>query len=86
MNLKKEFQHHKDKIHEYNILIDAVSRTEGESSQQRQSARPARRRRRNKQLPMALCSPGALVVTICKFTDDTKSCCIKRHTMTNTLW
>lgn len=33
LNLKKEFQHHKDKIHEYNILIDAVSRTEGESMQ-----------------------------------------------------
>lgn len=30
-NLKKEFQHHKDKIHEYNILVDAVSRTEGEA-------------------------------------------------------
>uniref|UniRef100_A0A8C5D8Q4 Low density lipoprotein receptor-related protein associated protein 1 n=1 Tax=Gouania willdenowi TaxID=441366 RepID=A0A8C5D8Q4_GOUWI len=27
-NLKKEFQHHKDKIHEYNILMDTVSRTE----------------------------------------------------------
>uniref|UniRef100_A0A674P0M6 Low density lipoprotein receptor-related protein associated protein 1 n=2 Tax=Takifugu rubripes TaxID=31033 RepID=A0A674P0M6_TAKRU len=27
-SLKKEFQHHRDKIHEYNILIDAVSRTE----------------------------------------------------------
>lgn len=33
LNLKKEFQHHKDKIHEYNILVDAVSRTEGESLQ-----------------------------------------------------
>lgn len=31
-SLKKEFQHHKDKIHEYNILVDAVSRTEGEST------------------------------------------------------
>lgn len=31
-SLKKEFQHHKDKIHEYNILMDAVSRTEGEST------------------------------------------------------
>lgn len=30
-NLKKEFQHHKEKIHEYNILMDTVSRTEGES-------------------------------------------------------
>lgn len=29
-NLKREFQHHKDKIHEYNILMDTVSRTEGE--------------------------------------------------------
>lgn len=28
MNLKREFQHHKDKIHEYNILMDTVSRTE----------------------------------------------------------
>ncbi|RVE75563.1 hypothetical protein OJAV_G00000070 [Oryzias javanicus] len=27
-NLKKEFQHHKEKIHEYNILMDTVSRTE----------------------------------------------------------
>ncbi|XP_075893682.1 alpha-2-macroglobulin receptor-associated protein [Nelusetta ayraudi] len=27
-NLKREFQHHKDKIHEYNILMDTVSRTE----------------------------------------------------------
>lgn len=35
LNLRKEFQHHKDKIHEYNILIDAVSRTEGESMQSR---------------------------------------------------
>lgn len=30
LNLKREFQHHKDKIHEYNILMDTVSRTEGE--------------------------------------------------------
>lgn len=30
-NLKREFQHHKDKIHEYNILMDTVSRTEGET-------------------------------------------------------
>uniref|UniRef100_A0A8C6U9H9 Low density lipoprotein receptor-related protein associated protein 1 n=1 Tax=Neogobius melanostomus TaxID=47308 RepID=A0A8C6U9H9_9GOBI len=30
LSLKREFQHHKDKIHEYNILIDTVSRTEGE--------------------------------------------------------
>lgn len=29
-NLKREFQHHKDKIHEYNILMDTISRTEGE--------------------------------------------------------
>lgn len=29
-NLKREFQHHKDKTHEYNILMDTVSRTEGE--------------------------------------------------------
>ncbi|XP_072240544.1 alpha-2-macroglobulin receptor-associated protein [Leuresthes tenuis] len=28
LNLKREFQHHKDKIHEYNILMDTVSRTE----------------------------------------------------------
>uniref|UniRef100_A0A8C6WIQ1 Low density lipoprotein receptor-related protein associated protein 1 n=1 Tax=Neogobius melanostomus TaxID=47308 RepID=A0A8C6WIQ1_9GOBI len=33
LSLKREFQHHKDKIHEYNILIDTVSRTEGECSQ-----------------------------------------------------
>lgn len=31
LSLKKEFQHHKDKIHEYNILMDTISRTEGES-------------------------------------------------------
>lgn len=31
LSLKREFQHHKDKIHEYNILMDTVSRTEGES-------------------------------------------------------
>lgn len=30
LSLKREFQHHKDKIHEYNILMDTVSRTEGE--------------------------------------------------------
>ena len=30
-SLKREFQHHKDKIHEYNIVMDTVSRTEGES-------------------------------------------------------
>ncbi|KAM9769857.1 alpha-2-macroglobulin receptor-associated protein [Menidia menidia] len=28
LNLKREFQHHKDKIHEYNLLMDTVSRTE----------------------------------------------------------
>ncbi|XP_041838739.1 alpha-2-macroglobulin receptor-associated protein [Melanotaenia boesemani] len=28
LNLKREIQHHKDKIHEYNILTDTVSRTE----------------------------------------------------------
>lgn len=28
LNLKREFQHHKDKIHEYNILMDTVGRTE----------------------------------------------------------
>ncbi|XP_061889637.1 alpha-2-macroglobulin receptor-associated protein [Entelurus aequoreus] len=27
-SLKREFQHHKDKIHEYNIIMDTVSRTE----------------------------------------------------------
>nr|XP_057933872.1 alpha-2-macroglobulin receptor-associated protein [Doryrhamphus excisus] len=27
-SLRREFQHHKDKIHEYNILMDTVSRTE----------------------------------------------------------
>ncbi|XP_015244513.1 PREDICTED: alpha-2-macroglobulin receptor-associated protein [Cyprinodon variegatus] len=27
-SLKREFQHHKDKIHEYNLLMDTVSRTE----------------------------------------------------------
>ena len=30
LSLKREFQHHKDKIHEYNLLMDTVSRTEGE--------------------------------------------------------
>ncbi|XP_063740780.1 alpha-2-macroglobulin receptor-associated protein isoform X1 [Eleginops maclovinus] len=30
MSLKREFQHHKDKTHEYNILMDTVSRTEEE--------------------------------------------------------
>ena len=30
LSLKREFQHHKDKIHEYNIVMDTVSRTEGE--------------------------------------------------------
>lgn len=30
LSLKREFQHHKDKTHEYNILMDTVSRTEGE--------------------------------------------------------
>ncbi|TSK22538.1 Alpha-2-macroglobulin receptor-associated protein [Bagarius yarrelli] len=30
--LRKEFEHHKDKIHEYNIVMDTVSRTEGEPS------------------------------------------------------
>ena len=29
-SLKREFQHHKDKISEYNIVMDTVSRTEGE--------------------------------------------------------
>lgn len=29
-SLRKEFEHHKDKIHEYNIVMDTVSRTEGE--------------------------------------------------------
>ncbi|KAI5617507.1 alpha-2-macroglobulin receptor-associated protein, partial [Silurus asotus] len=28
-SLRKEFEHHKEKIHEYNIMIDTVSRTEG---------------------------------------------------------
>ncbi|XP_075946790.1 alpha-2-macroglobulin receptor-associated protein [Anarhichas minor] len=28
LSLKREFQHHKDKTHEYNILMDTVSRTE----------------------------------------------------------
>ncbi|KAM3865133.1 alpha-2-macroglobulin receptor-associated protein [Diretmus argenteus] len=28
LSLKREFQHHKDKIHEYNIVMDTVSRTE----------------------------------------------------------
>uniref|UniRef100_A0AAV2LLM3 Low density lipoprotein receptor-related protein associated protein 1 n=1 Tax=Knipowitschia caucasica TaxID=637954 RepID=A0AAV2LLM3_KNICA len=28
LSLKREFQHHKDKQHEYNILMDTVSRTE----------------------------------------------------------
>lgn len=28
LSLKREFQHHKDKIHDYNILMDTVSRTE----------------------------------------------------------
>lgn len=32
LSLKREFQHHKDKIHEYNLLMDTVSRTEGELS------------------------------------------------------
>ncbi|XP_037621585.1 alpha-2-macroglobulin receptor-associated protein isoform X1 [Sebastes umbrosus] len=30
LSLKREFQHHKDKIHEYNIFMDTVSRTEAE--------------------------------------------------------
>lgn len=30
LSLKREFQHHKDKTHEYNILVDTISRTEGE--------------------------------------------------------
>ncbi|KAI9522999.1 hypothetical protein NQZ68_031859 [Dissostichus eleginoides] len=30
MSLKREFQHHKDKTHEYNILMDTISRTEEE--------------------------------------------------------
>ncbi|MCI4376133.1 hypothetical protein PGIGA_G00184770 [Pangasianodon gigas] len=28
LSLRKEFEHHKDKIHEYNIVMDTVSRTE----------------------------------------------------------
>ncbi|XP_068606728.1 alpha-2-macroglobulin receptor-associated protein isoform X2 [Brachionichthys hirsutus] len=28
LNLRREFQHHKDKIHEYNIVMETVSRTE----------------------------------------------------------
>lgn len=28
-SLQREFQHHKDKINEYNIVMDTVSRTEG---------------------------------------------------------
>ena len=28
--LQREFQHHKDKIHEYNVVMDTISRTEGE--------------------------------------------------------
>ncbi|XP_061536419.1 alpha-2-macroglobulin receptor-associated protein isoform X2 [Phycodurus eques] len=28
LSLKREFQHHKDKVHEYSILMDTVSRTE----------------------------------------------------------
>ncbi|XP_034058328.1 alpha-2-macroglobulin receptor-associated protein isoform X2 [Gymnodraco acuticeps] len=28
LSLKREFQHHKDKTHEYNILMDTISRTE----------------------------------------------------------
>uniref|UniRef100_A0A3P8W588 Low density lipoprotein receptor-related protein associated protein 1 n=2 Tax=Cynoglossus semilaevis TaxID=244447 RepID=A0A3P8W588_CYNSE len=28
LSLKREFQHHKDKIHEYSILMDTISRTE----------------------------------------------------------
>lgn len=27
--LWREFQHHKEKVHEYNILLETVSRTEG---------------------------------------------------------
>lgn len=27
--LWREFKHHKEKIHEYNILLETVSRTEG---------------------------------------------------------
>lgn len=30
LSLKREFQHHKDKIHEYNVVMDTISRTEGE--------------------------------------------------------
>ncbi|XP_034058327.1 alpha-2-macroglobulin receptor-associated protein isoform X1 [Gymnodraco acuticeps] len=30
LSLKREFQHHKDKTHEYNILMDTISRTEEE--------------------------------------------------------
>lgn len=30
-NLRREFQHHREKIQEYNLLMDTVSRTEGES-------------------------------------------------------
>ncbi|XP_055365745.1 alpha-2-macroglobulin receptor-associated protein isoform X2 [Betta splendens] len=28
LSLKREFQHHKEKIHEYNILMDTITRTE----------------------------------------------------------
>lgn len=28
--LQREFKHHKDRINEYNIVMDTVSRTEGE--------------------------------------------------------
>ncbi len=28
-SLQREFQHHKDRINEYNIVMDTVSRTEG---------------------------------------------------------
>uniref|UniRef100_A0A8C6UBM2 Low density lipoprotein receptor-related protein associated protein 1 n=1 Tax=Neogobius melanostomus TaxID=47308 RepID=A0A8C6UBM2_9GOBI len=36
LSLKREFQHHKDKIHEYNILIDTVSRTEEQQKRKKQ--------------------------------------------------
>jgi len=29
--LQREFKHHKDRINEYNIVMDTVSRTEGKS-------------------------------------------------------
>lgn len=40
-SLNKEFEHHKDKIHEYNIMVDTVSRTEGEPSATRNTEKRA---------------------------------------------